>query len=252
MKSHTILKEVLPKTQKLKKINKVEFAMRTSLCRRQSSRLSRSSSGFSRSPFKKTPISQKSYSREPLESLSGEVLFRGQELNRNIADDFDNSDCEGASEVQSEVRVTRESLSMSNIGADDATVNGDKEINKSFVTANVDNKSQNDPETSRISRTLENPNVSIQGIIMKHLGEKSLVEKEDNLHKKMQMSFNQSLLNGCPEKHHTVSLNTSGIGTKKKRKLLSKKLMNTHCDKLIIPHIKGKEEGGYSAKETGI
>ena len=65
------------------------------------------------------------------------------------------------------------------------------------------------------------------------------------------MLFNQSLLNSCPEKHHTVSLNTSGIGTKKKRKLLSKKLMNTPCGKLISPHIKRKEEeSGYFAKET--
>ena len=221
--------------------------MRTSLSRRKSSRLSRS-------PFKKTPIPQKNYSREPLESLSGEVLFRGQELNRNIADDFDNSDYEGASEGQFEVRVTRESQSMSSIDVDDSLVNHDKEVDKSFATANIDNKSQNEPETSRISRTLENPNVSIQGIIMKHLGEKGLVDKEDNNHrKKMQMSFNQSLLNGCAEKHHTVSLNTSGIGTKKKRKLLSKKLMNTPCDRLISPHIKGKEEeSGYFAKETGL
>lgn len=245
-KKHTILKEVLPKTPKLKKKNTVEFAIRTSLSRRQSSRLSRS-------PFKKTPIPQKSYSREPLESLSGEVLFREQELNRNIADDFGNSDNEDASEGQSEVRVTRESQSKSNIDVDDSTVNYDKEVDKSFVTVNIDNKSQNEPETSRISRTLENSNISIQGIIMKHLGEKSLVDKEDNNHhKKMQISFNQSFLNGCLEKQHTISLNTSGIGTKKKRKLLSKKLMNTPCDELISPHIKGKEEeGGYSAKKTG-
>ena len=232
-KKHTILKEVLPKTLKLKKKNTVEFAIRTSLSRRQSSRLSRS-------PFKKTPIPQKSYSREPLESLSGEVLFREQELNRNIADDFGNSDNEDASEGQSEVRVTRESQSKSNIDVDDSTVNYDKEVDKSFVTANIDNKSQNEPETSRISRTLENSNIS-------------LVDKEDNNHhKKMQISFNQSFLNGCLEKQHTISLNTSGIGTKKKRKLLSKKLMNTPCDELISPHIKGKEEeGGYSAKKTG-
>lgn len=232
-KKHTILKEVLPKTPKLKKKNKVEFAMRTSLSRRQSSTLSRS-------PFKKTPIPQKSYSQEPLESLSGEVLFREQELNRNIADDFGNSDNEDASEGQSEVRVTRESQSKSNIDVDDSTVNYDKEVDKSFVTANIDNKSQNEPETSRISRTLENSNIS-------------LVDKEDNNHhKKMQISFNQSFLNGCLEKQHTISLNTSGIGTKKKRKLLSKKLMNTPCDELISPHIKGKEEeGGYSAKKTG-
>ena len=87
--------------------------------------------------------------------MSGEVLFRGQELNRNIADYFDNSNYEGASEWQSEVRVIRESQLMSNIDVNDSIVNHDKEVDKSFATPNIYNKSQNEPETSRISRTLE-------------------------------------------------------------------------------------------------